>query len=88
MVKPSQPIHSLDEIIRLPVSEWKDVLKNDFETSVFSHFPMIGEIKDELYAQGAVYASMSGSGSAVFGLFEHDISLSFPGCFVWKGKTK
>ena len=49
---------------------------------------MIGEIKDELYAQGAVYASMSGSGSAVFGLFEHDISLSFPGCFVWKGKTK
>ncbi|AEW20613.1 MAG: 4-(cytidine 5'-diphospho)-2-C-methyl-D-erythritol kinase [Tannerella sp.] len=88
MVKPSQPMHSLDEIIRLPVSEWKDVLKNDFETSVFSHFPMIGEIKDELYAQGAVYASMSGSGSAVFGLFEHDISLSFPGCFVWKGKTK
>ncbi len=55
---------------RIPVSEWKDVLRNDFEESVFVQFPEIAEIKQRLYDQGAVYASMSGSGSAVFGIFE------------------
>lgn len=53
----------------MPVSEWKKYMKNDFEESVFPQFPAIGEIKEEMYRQGAIYASMSGSGSSVYGLF-------------------
>ncbi|MBQ4286578.1 MAG: 4-(cytidine 5'-diphospho)-2-C-methyl-D-erythritol kinase, partial [Bacteroidales bacterium] len=48
---------------------WKDLLFNDFETTVFALHPQLAEIKDGLYREGAAYASMSGSGSAVFGLF-------------------
>ena len=48
---------------------------NDFEESVFPQFPAIGEIKKEMYRQGAVYASMSGSGSSVYGLFKEDAVL-------------
>lgn len=57
------------------VAEWKDTLINDFEASVFPQYPVIGEIKEELYHQGAIYASMSGSGSSVFGLFAADTTL-------------
>ena len=57
------------EAIQRTVQEWKDTLINDFEASVFPQHPVIGEIKEELYHQGAIYASMSGSGSSVFGLF-------------------
>jgi len=53
----------------IPVADWKNVLHNDFEESVVVQFPEIARIKQQLYDQGAVYASMSGSGSAVFGLF-------------------
>lgn len=59
----------LREALSLPVEEWRGVLVNDFETSVFASHPGIAALKDRLYAEGAVYASMSGSGSAVFGLF-------------------
>jgi len=69
-VKPRQPDASLKDIIRLPVTEWKDRLVNDFESGVFALYPEIGEIKQRLYAEGAIYASMTGSGSAVFGIFE------------------
>jgi 4-diphosphocytidyl-2-C-methyl-D-erythritol kinase len=48
---------------------WKAELKNDFETSVFATHPVIAELKSELYRHGALYASMSGSGSSVFGIF-------------------
>ncbi|MDX1283520.1 MAG: hypothetical protein R3182_00835, partial [Draconibacterium sp.] len=51
--------------------EWKDFIFNDFEKSVFSIYPEIKELKEILYGQGAIYASMSGSGSAVFGIFRH-----------------
>jgi 4-diphosphocytidyl-2-C-methyl-D-erythritol kinase len=54
---------------QIPVTDWKAVLRNDFEESVFVQFPEIAVLKQELYDQGAVYASMSGSGSAVFGIF-------------------
>ncbi|MDR0748143.1 MAG: 4-(cytidine 5'-diphospho)-2-C-methyl-D-erythritol kinase [Tannerellaceae bacterium] len=69
MVTPKQPGASLKEIIKSPVNEWKHAMVNDFEESVFSKYPLIGRIKEELYEAGAVYASMSGSGSSVFGLF-------------------
>jgi 4-diphosphocytidyl-2-C-methyl-D-erythritol kinase len=70
MVKPSIPATALKKIIRRPVSEWKDNMVNDFEASVFQIHPEIREIKEKLYRSGALYASMSGSGSAVFGIFD------------------
>ena len=86
-VKPSRPAISLCEIINRPVSEWKDLMINDFEGSVFPAFPAIQSVKEKLYAAGAVYASMSGSGSSVFGLFQSETHLKslFPDCFVWEG---
>jgi 4-diphosphocytidyl-2-C-methyl-D-erythritol kinase len=59
------------EICMLPVSEWKGLLVNDFEESVFPIHPKIAEAKEEFYSQGAEYASMTGSGSAVYGIFRN-----------------
>jgi len=87
-VKPRKPEFSLNMLSSLPVNEWRDVLKNDFEPDIFEKYPIIGEIKDKLYASGAVYASMSGSGSSVYGLFKNTISPIFPDCFVWKGNLE
>ena len=64
------PALSLEEIIKLPVSEWPKKLKNDFEDTVFVQHSSIKDIKNQLYKEGAVYASMSGSGSVVYGIFE------------------
>jgi 4-diphosphocytidyl-2-C-methyl-D-erythritol kinase len=68
-VIPAKPVNSLKELVLLPVELWKDKVTNDFEEPVFKRFPVIGEIKQKLYDAGAAYASMSGSGSAVYGLF-------------------
>lgn len=68
-IHPHRPEYPIREAIQRPVQEWKNTLINDFEASVFPQHPVIGEIKEELYHQGAIYASMSGSGSSVFGLF-------------------
>ena len=59
----------LREALRYPVEMWPDVLFNDFESSVFPIYPAVEALKQRFYDEGAVYASMSGSGSAVFGLF-------------------
>ncbi|MDR1603025.1 MAG: 4-(cytidine 5'-diphospho)-2-C-methyl-D-erythritol kinase [Tannerella sp.] len=88
LVEPAKPARPLLEIISRPVPEWKEYLVNDFEPSIFKRYPVIGKIKDKLYAQDAVYASMSGSGSSVFGLFEAKKTLHFPGCFVWEGMSE
>jgi len=68
-IKPYMREHSIEEFIGLPVNEWKHVLKNDFEETVFDLYPDIEEIKNSLYRSGAIYVSLSGSGSAVYGLF-------------------
>jgi len=68
-VVPQNERISLTQIIKQDILSWKEVLINDFEQSVFNAFPKLAEIKEQLYAQGAIYASMSGSGSSVFGLF-------------------
>lgn len=68
-VRPRQPELSLKEIVRLPPEEWNGKMVNDFEESVFAIYPEIKALKEEMYRKGAVYASMSGSGSSVFGLF-------------------
>ncbi len=84
LVKPHAPALSLKEIIKQPVETWKDTMVNDFEASVFAKHPAIAAIKDKLYDMGAVYASMSGSGSSVFGLFKEPIENvedKFCGCF-------
>jgi len=69
MIHPQDDRPSLREIIQKPIKEWKDLLVNDFETPVFEKFPEIKALKESMYDQGAVYASMSGSGSAVYGVF-------------------
>lgn len=90
LVRPHKPEYSLKEIITHPISEWKEQMVNDFETSVFPQYPVIGEIKEELYKNGAIYAAMSGSGSSVFGLFAPDITIPNINfgerSFVFKGK--
>jgi 4-diphosphocytidyl-2-C-methyl-D-erythritol kinase len=68
-IDPHRPKYCVRDVIARPVAEWKEWLTNDFEASVFPSHPAIREVKEELYRQGASYASMTGSGSAVFGLF-------------------
>ncbi|HDP75210.1 MAG TPA: 4-(cytidine 5'-diphospho)-2-C-methyl-D-erythritol kinase [Bacteroidales bacterium] len=74
----------IGKIVNLPVSDWPNRLVNDFEKSVFPKYPLIERVKDELYSMGAVYASMSGSGSTVFGIFKRkpEIPDGFKGYFT------
>lgn len=77
---PALPVKSIKDILQQPVTTWKEILKNDFEDSAFKQFPEIKKLKDELYDAGATYASMSGSGSTVYGIFEKEkkVQLNFP----------
>ncbi|MFA6400721.1 MAG: 4-(cytidine 5'-diphospho)-2-C-methyl-D-erythritol kinase [Salinivirgaceae bacterium] len=89
MVKPSIPSVRVIEIIKEPIETWKSVLLNDFETSVFKQKPEIKTIKEKLYEVGAIYASLSGSGSATFGIFKSkpDLKNIFPkNYFIWLSK--
>lgn len=70
LVTPALPAHRILETIQQPLHTWQDVLVNDFERSIFSKYPVVEQSKHALYEAGAIYASMSGSGSAVFGLFK------------------
>lgn len=71
-IHPHYPAINCREAVSQPVETWKDTLVNDFEESVFALHPEIGAIKDKLYKMGATYAAMSGSGSALFGLFKEE----------------
>jgi 4-diphosphocytidyl-2-C-methyl-D-erythritol kinase len=85
-IRPSAERPSLKEIVRLPVTQWKDRLTNDFEEPVFRQHPEIKNIKKALYQQGAVYAAMTGTGSTVFGIFpkEAEPAFSFPAHYFQK----
>ena len=73
---PKNSSNSIKKILKTPLANWKSLLTNDFEKSIASSHPDITIIKKQFYDYGAVYASMSGSGSAVFGIFEKDFNLS------------
>ncbi len=85
---PAKPDFNLREINRIPIEDWKELVKNDFENSVFPIYPEIENLKNILYDLGAVYASMSGSGSAVFAIFRHlpvDLDKKLPeGIFIYR----
>jgi len=66
---------SLRELIKHPIENWKNLIENDFEKTVFVHHPSIKNLKEKLYENGAIYSSMSGSGASVFGLFKNQIDL-------------
>jgi len=66
---PQRPKVYLKKIIKSPIEKWKKYLTNDFEEVIFKQYPQLLEIKNDFYSRGALYASMSGSGSAVYGIF-------------------
>ncbi|RAV99806.1 4-(cytidine 5'-diphospho)-2-C-methyl-D-erythritol kinase [Pseudochryseolinea flava] len=85
-IKPATPQHELEKILNMPIGHWKELLCNDFERTVFAQYPAIGSIKAQLYEFGAHYASMSGSGATVFGIFDSPIDVSqFSQHTVWTG---
>jgi 4-diphosphocytidyl-2-C-methyl-D-erythritol kinase len=69
-IRPATPLSRIRDVLSLPVSEWRDRLVNDFEVPVFLHYPQLQKIKRQLYEAGALYASMTGSGSGIYGLFK------------------
>jgi len=82
---PKIPVRNLSESIFLIPENWNGIIQNDFENYLFVNYPELKEIKEKLYKLGAVYASMSGSGSTIFGLFRNEVDLNyqFNNCFVW-----
>ena len=74
-IKPHMPAKNCLDIVRQPIDTWRHELVNDFEESVFALHPEIGAVKQRLYDLGAVYAAMSGSGSALFGIFKKEPAL-------------
>ena len=87
---PSIPNTPISDIISQPIESWKSSLTNDFEHALSNNHPEIQTIKNDLYEIGATYASMTGSGSAVYGIFQQDMQEKLEGKFsdfqVWKGK--
>ncbi|WP_205504494.1 4-(cytidine 5'-diphospho)-2-C-methyl-D-erythritol kinase [Rufibacter psychrotolerans] len=87
-VSPRFPENSLKTLLAQDISTWKDRVVNDFEASLFPKYPVLAELKQQLYSMGAVYASMSGSGSTMYGLFQTAPAapLLFPQEYsVWQG---
>ena len=88
LVTPQKPQEPLTDIAARPINEWKGAMKNDFEKSIFAKHPTMAKVKEQLYAMGAIYASMSGSGSSFFGIFSEEQDIEkvkelFPGMFCW-----
>lgn len=74
-ITPQIPKVDLKRAIQLPIQEWKFHITNDFELGIFEKYPLIRQIKQKLYEKGALYSAMSGSGSAVYGIFEDKVDL-------------
>lgn len=87
-IVPQMPAKCCRDIVRQPIETWRDELTNDFEKPLFALHPELADIKQRLYQEGAIYAQMSGSGSALFGIFDHkvDIGRAFDGMFTFFDK--
>lgn len=87
-VRPKQPEKPLFDQLVQPIDTWCEAIHNDFEDSLFPHYPILPLIKQQLYDAGAVYASMSGSGSTVYGIFNAPVPIpnQFADYRVWKGE--
>lgn len=87
-IVPQMPAKCCRDIVRQPIETWRDELTNDFEKPLFALHPELAAIKQRLYQEGAIYAQMSGSGSALFGIFDHkvDIGRAFDGMFTFFDK--
>ena len=89
LVKIEQPEYSLKDALAQDISTWRDKVQNSFEDALFPKYPVLAQIKDFLYNQGAVYAAMTGSGSAIYGLFRTEVTLkewAFPAAYqLWQG---
>ena len=88
LIIPKKPEVPLKEIVKKPIEEWNQLMHNDFEMPLTKKYPIIQKIKRSLYNNGAIYASMSGSGPSVYGFFKEKPSTSlfdnFSECFLWK----
>lgn len=82
---PEVPEKNIIEIVKGSINEWNGILKNDFEKSIFKNYPEIESIKNKMLESGAIYASLTGSGSAVYGLFKKDVpgKISFTDSFYF-----
>ncbi|HSI91439.1 MAG TPA: 4-(cytidine 5'-diphospho)-2-C-methyl-D-erythritol kinase [Adhaeribacter sp.] len=88
-IKPQHPEIPLKEALKKGMENWQKTVTNTFETALFPAYPLLPELKQQLYGAGAIYASMTGSGSAVFGIFKNEIpaGLRFPDNFrSWRGR--
>lgn len=72
---PQKPEKNIRQLVKKPIAEWKNLIENNFENSLFPKYPILPKIKQKLYNLGAEYASMTGSGSTIYGIFEAEIDL-------------
>ena len=77
LVTPNNNVQSLEELIKLPIEQWKDTIVNDFEKPIFKQYPKIAALKQKFYDFGAIYSQMTGSGSAIFGIFDKNQKVDF-----------
>ena len=86
-IHPQKPVRQLSDLIKSPTEYWKDIIHNDFEQTIFDQFEQIKEMKNQLYHTGAIYASMTGSGSAIYGLFSDKPKLrtNIANAVLWEG---
>ena len=84
LIKPKQPSLHIQQLITQPIEQWKENIINDFEEPVINKYPEIGAIKNKLYSSGALYASMTGSGSTVYGIFKENAEINFPDTYFVK----
>lgn len=85
-IVPSLPLISLEQRLAQDISSWRETVGNAFEEHIFELHPSLAQIKRELYGMGAIYASMSGSGAAIFGFFDKrpNVGSLFSDCFVYQ----
>jgi 4-diphosphocytidyl-2-C-methyl-D-erythritol kinase len=83
-IEPKESDFDLKKLDTLPLEKWRDLIKNDFEKSAFAKYPKLKNIKNTLYKSGAIYASMTGSGSAFYGIFDNKQTITFNESYMVK----